>query len=537
MQMKRDIMMADYDCDTLIIGAGVAGALLARELTAAGDKVMILEAGNSVNREEATQRYRQAWNRKLEAPYEAWGWASIPDSEKPSSYYGPYVDRTFNPLFLKAVGGSTWHWTGITPRFLPSDFALHSRYGVGVDWPISYDEIEPYYVLAERALGVAGDSNDPQGSPRSAAYPMKPIPLSYSDRIIARKLASMDLDVAPFPAARNSQPYDGRPACRGNGTCTPLCPIGASYSADHDIRKAIRMGASLISQAVAYRLQADDQGNIHTIHYKTPDKTEHTLKARRTVLACNTIETARLLLMSRDNVYPGGIANRSGMVGRNLMDHTIFVTAFRMREPIYAGRGPQSIATIRTGRDGPFRKQHAAAKLFISNDVNIHQYMSRILDHQEQWPEALSLLRDQVIHIGHIGAEIEQLPDPNNRLELDTRRPDPLGLPLPTLHFHSSKYTLDGLKIWRERVADMIRHMGARIEETSVSYSSHHPAGTTRMGENPATSVVNRHCRSHDHPNLYMVGGHVFPTMGTANPTLTIAALSLRLADHLKRKG
>ncbi len=528
--------MADYDCDSLIIGAGVAGALIARELAADGDKVLILEAGDSVNREAATQRYRQAWNRKLEAPYEAWDWAPVPDSEKPASYYGPYVDRTFNPLFLKAIGGSTWHWTGITPRFLPSDFALHSRYGVGVDWPLSYDDIEPYYVLAERALGVAGNSDDPQGSPRSAPYPMKSIPLSYSDQAIAKKLAGMGLDVAPFPAARNSRAYDGRPACQGNGTCTPLCPIGASYSADHDIRKAIRQGATLIPRAVAYRLEADRQGNIHTVHYKTPDKIEHTLKARRVVLACNTIETARLLLMSRNEHYPDGIANRSGMVGRNLMDHTIFVTTFRMREPIYAGRGPQSIATIRTGRDGSFRKKHAAAKLFISNDVNIHQYMSRILEHQEQWSEALSLLREQVIHVGHIGAEVEQLPDPNNRLELDHQRLDPLGLPLPTIHFHSSKYTRDGLKVWQERVADIIRHMDATLEESTISYSSHHPAGTTSMGDNPATSVVDRHCRAHDHPNLFMVGGHVFPTMGTANPTLTIAALSLRLAKHLERQ-
>lgn len=527
--------MMQLDCDTLIIGSGVAGALLAHELAAHGDKVIVLEAGERVHRHVATERYRQAWNRNLAAPYRQQPWTMEPDPEKPSSYYGPYVGQAFNPLFLKRVGGTTWHWTGITPRFLPTDFALFSNYGVGVDWPIGYDELEPFYVRAEHALGVAGDSEDDHGSPRSAPYPLPPIPLAYSDRRIAQKLDAIGIRVSPFPAARNSRPYDGRPACRGNGTCTPLCPIGASYSADHHVRKAERLGARIITRAVAHRLVAAADGTIHEVHYRAPDRSDHVLRARRVVVACNTIESARLLLLSRDKRHPNGIANSSGLVGRNLMDHTIFLTTFRLPEPLYAGRGPQSIATLRLGRDGPFRKHHAAAKLFISNDVNIHRHMSEILDHQAMWPEALELLRDRVIHTGHIGAEIEQLPDPNNRIELDGQRLDPLGLPLPTIYFQSTKYTQDGLRVWQQRVADMIGHMDGRIVRSVVSTSSHHPTGTTRMGTNPRNSVVDANCRAHDHPNLYLVGGHVFPSMGTANPTLTIAALSLRLAEHLKR--
>jgi len=523
------------DCDTLIVGTGVAGALLARELAAHGDKVIMLEAGDRVHRQQATHRYHQAWNRNLEAPYAPQAWTAEPQSEHPKAYYGPYVGMDFNPLFLKRVGGSTWHWTGITPRFLPVDFALKSHYGVGVDWPIGYDDLEPFYVRAEAALGVAGDSDDDHGSPRSAPYPLPPIPLAYSDRLIAKKLAAHGHKVSPFPAARNSRPYDGRPACQGNGTCTPLCPTGAAYSAAHDVRKAERQGARLITRAVVHRLVADRNGMITAVHYLTPDRTNHVLRARRVVLACNTIETARLLLMSRDERHPSGLANRSGQVGRNLMDHTIFLTTFHMPEPLYAGRGPQSIATIRTGRDGAFRRRYAAAKLFISNDVNIHRHMSQILANQAYWAEALSMLRERVIHTGHIGAEVEQLPDPNNRIELDVRRSDPLGLPLPTIYFQSGKYTRDGLKVWQDAVADMIHHLGARIVETRVAASSHHPTGTTRMGSDPRDSVVDADCRAHDHPNLYMVGGHVFPTMGTANPTLTIAALSLRLAERLKQ--
>ncbi len=520
----------------VIIGAGVAGALVARRLAESGRKVLILDAGGRISRPEAFKRYRQAWNRNLASPYRQWSWLSIPDEEKPERYYGPYAGHAFNPLFVKAVGGSTWHWTAITPRFLPADFKLKSRYGVGVDWPIDYEDLEPYYVQAEQALGVAGDDRDPHNPPRSAPYPLPPIPLAYSDQKIAEKLKDMGLKVSPFPAARNSRQYHGRPACRGNGTCTPLCPIGASYSADTDIEMAVRAGARLIERAVVHRLEHESGGRIIAAHYLHPDGSTHVARGRHFILACHAIETPRLLLLSRDERMPNGLANSSGMVGRNLMDHTIFLSTFRMPEPIYAGRGPQSIAAIHVGRDGAFRKDFAAAKFFIGNDINVHSRVARILDDPSKWAEVLHHLREDITHLGFIGAEIEQLPDPNNRIELDQTRRDPLGLPLPTAHFHSGPYTEKGLRHWQAYTEKMIRHMQARLEEMKTALSSHHPCGTTRMGDDPRHAVVDRHCQSHDHPNLHIVGTSVFPTMGTANPTLTLAALSLRLADRLKTR-
>ncbi|MDQ6997141.1 MAG: GMC family oxidoreductase [Mariprofundus sp.] len=523
-----------FDTDVVVVGSGVAGALVARQLARSGLKVTILEAGETWQREDAVQRYQNSWNRTLTAPYQQAHWTTTPADP---AYFAGQGNPNYQPSFLKGVGGSTWHWTGITPRFLPSDFELRSRYGKGEDWPISYDELEPYYVQAEQALGVAGDSENDHGSPRSEPYPMPAIPMTYGDKVIGSRLSKSGVNVAALPAARNSRNYDGRPSCRGNNTCTPLCPIGAAYSADVDVAKAVSAGAQLLAPAVVYRFDVDEKQNITTAHYKRADGSTHQVTARRFVLACNSIETARLLLMSGSDSAPDGLANSSGQVGCNLMDHTIFVSKFTMPEPLYIGRGPQSVSTILSGRDGSFRKHYAAAKFFLGNDLNIHQEAALLLENDKNWIHTIEKLKKQAIYQGQIGAEIEQLPDHHNRVQLDTKRVDPLGLPLPMIDYTLSAYSQRGVKHWSTYVRRLIHQMDGQHIKTSTSLSSHHPSGTTRMGKSPKKSVVNVHCQSHDHPNLFIAGGSVFPAMGTANPTLTIAALSLRLADYLLHKS
>jgi len=521
-----------YDTDVVVVGSGVAGALLARELMSAGLGVTILEAGETWQRGESFTRYMQSWNRTITAPFKPASWAPIPADH---SYFAGKGNKKYQPAFLKGVGGTTRQWTGITPRFLPADFELHSRYGIGTDWPISYDELEPYYVRAEYQMGVSGDSDDHHGSPRSKSYPMSAIPMTYSDQVIAKRLASSGVRIASFPAARNSRAYDGRPACRGNNSCTPLCPIGASYSADVDIEKSVAMGARLTTKAVVYRFEVDKQKRIRRAFYKHPDGSTHSIAARHFVLACNSIETPRLLLMAANRDSPNGLANSSGQVGRNLMDHVIFVSKFNMPEAMYLGRGPQSVSTILAGRDGPFRSKYAAAKFFLGNDLNIQQEAAGMLRDDGNWLEPLKQLKEAAIHQGQIGAEVEQLPNAGSRLLLDKKRTDPLGLPLPNINYRLSDYTKKGVEVWQKYARSLIHTLDATEIDSSFSLSSHHPCGTTRMGRSAKDSVVNEQCQSHDHDNLYIIGGSVFPAMGTANPTLTIAALSIRLADYIKR--
>ncbi|MBF0281509.1 MAG: GMC family oxidoreductase [Zetaproteobacteria bacterium] len=518
-----------FDC--VIVGSGVAGSLLARELAKAGKRVCMLEAGDRWERSDALERYHASWNRTITAPYKQGNWLLTPADDQ---YFAKQGHGEYLPSILKGAGGTTWHWTGITPRFLPTDFKLQQHYGVGDNWPIDYEALEPFYCQAEKALGVSGDSNHDHGSPRSKKYPMPAIPMTYGDKLLAEKLKAKGIRIESLPAARNSIDYDGRPACRGNNTCTPICPIGASYSADVDVDKAIAAGAVLKLKSVAYRLDTDPKSNkITKLHYKKPDGSSHTIEGGRFILACNSLENPRLLLMSKNNLNPNGIANSSDLVGRRLMDHAIFSFKFRMSEPLYIGRGPQSVSTIMEGRDGDFRSRYAAAKFFLGNDLNVHQEAAELMNNAANWVEPLKNLRDIAIHQGQIGAEIEQLPDKSNRITLDMNRLDPLGLPLPSVNYKLTRYSKQGLDHWKRYVKKLIRTLDASITGEWDSLSSHHPAGTTCMGSHRKSSVVNANCQSHDHENLYIVGNSVFPTMGTANPTLTIAALSLRLADHL----
>ncbi|MDD2721895.1 MAG: GMC family oxidoreductase [Gallionella sp.] len=526
-----------YDYDYVIVGSGVAGALIAKELSRAKFSVCLLETGARTDRKQALQRYRQAVTRDLASPFPRWPWAPIPDAGNAEAYFGKDSTPDYRPSYLKLVGGTTWHWTGMTPRFLPVDFELHSRYGIGMDWPIDYAALEPYYLKAENALGVSGDSDDDHGSPRSGRYPMLPIPMSYSDSVVAERMEKLGIQVKSFPAARNSQTYNKRAQCRGNNTCSPLCPNGAQYSADTDVDNALRLGARLIEQATVYRLECGTDNRIVAARYKLPDGSDHRVTATRFVVACNTIESPRLLLMSACEQAPQGVANSSGQVGRNLMDHVIFFNTFRMDVPLYGGRGPQSVSGLMTGRDGAFRSQYAAAKLFLSNDINVHGKVLKIIEDQQAWSDVHNLLRNDVIHHGCIGGELETLPSSRNRVVLDQDRLDPLGLPLPHLEYQLDNYVHDGLTQWTGFVKELIEKMGAKQTSSDILHSSHHQCGTLRMGNDPKTSVVDRNCRTHDHANLYVMGSSVFPAIGTANPTLTVAALSLRLAEHLTSLG
>jgi choline dehydrogenase-like flavoprotein len=526
--------MSETDFEFAIVGSGVAGALVARQLAQAGRKVVILESGGRIDRTEALDRYQHALIRNLSAPYPNWPWAPIPDESNPAAYFGKQSSPRYSPSYLKLVGGTTWHWTGNTPRFLPHDFELEQRYGVGVDWPISYSELEPFYLKAEYALGVAGDSQDDQGSPRSGPYPMPPIPMTYADKVLAGRLAPLGVKVKPFPAARNSQPYDDRMPCCGSNNCTPICPSGAQYSAHTDVEKAVHAGARLIDRATVYRLETNESQRLVALHYKLPDGTTHRLTALHFVLAANSIESPRLLLMSANPLTPEGIANSSGQVGRNLMDHILFFHSFSMPVPLYSGRGPQCVSALALGgRDGQFRRRHAATKLFISNALDAHAAALHRINDEANWGKLIPQLRNELIHRSCFGGEIETLPDEQNRVILDSGRTDPLGLTLPKIEYRLSDYSERGLIHWQERVAELIKKIGGTSLATSTQYSSHHPSGTLRMGRNAMTSVVDEHCQSHDHANLYISGSSVFPSLGTANPTLTVAALSLRLAEKL----
>ena len=216
--------MADIEADVIVVGAGISGALLAAKLSQAGVKVAILETGATVDRGAAIQRFWDAAIRVPECPYPPSPEANHPISNDPDYWYRQIGLDKFKSTYLKVVGGTTWHWLGTCLRFVPNDFRLSTAYGRGVDWPITYDDLEPFYSQAEDEIGVSGDAGDTLGSPRSAPYPMPAIPQTFMDKAYAGALAGTQFEVRATPQARNSAARQGRPACCGSASCIPICP-------------------------------------------------------------------------------------------------------------------------------------------------------------------------------------------------------------------------------------------------------------------------------------------------------------------------
>ncbi len=549
----------DNNYDVIIIGAGVAGALIADKLSAAGRRVLILEAGETGRaRVELVGSYLTAAAQTLGSPYKVVpkplkNMAPSPDGT--NDYYDQ-PDGTHNPMVFKStyerrVGGSTWHWLGNCPRLLPNDFKSFSLYGFGKDWPIGYDDLEPWYCQAEKELGVSGDHeglNGLFGAKRSAPFPMNRIWPSYSDLKVAEALACSanlwseyndePLVLLSTPQARNSAPYDGRPVCTGNSSCVPICPVGAKYDGAVHVDKAVANKARLSEKSIVTKITAAPDGKITGVTFIDWDGNPHTVSARLYVLAANAIESPKLLLLS-------GIANTSDQVGRNLMDHPQGEGLCVSAEPLFPFRGPPTTSGIDKFRDGAFRKDFCAFRMSMGNDgggrTQSPQAILGQLLQTDFGTQMRSKLRFKVTRQFRISFLAEMKPLPANRVTLSPLLDDAL-IPRPKLSFTIDDYTMKGFDRIAEVMKSILLTLGTRFDDlvlpdhTTPFLAAGHIMGTCRMGSDPHDSVVDADCRCHDHGNLFIAGGSVFPTGGTANPTLTIAALSLRLADRLERE-
>ena len=527
--------MLDNAYDVAIVGSGVAGALVADRLAGQGLKVLMIEAGPWIDGQEVFQNTSSSPEWDISAGY--------PDPEIAPRVGGPRTSEVLRinggepstVEYLRNVGGTTWHWSGIAPRYLPSDLSTKSSFGYGVDWPLTYDELEPYYCDAEDELGISGDSDADYGAPRSRPFPVDPMPFSAFDRKIAAALAPYGIELQPTPQPRGLKPYQGRPACEGHNLCTPICPIGAQYNASIHVRRAQDKGCAVSADTVVTKVSAGPDGHIRHLEYKRPDGSRGTISARIYLLAANGLETPRLLLASRDDAHPDGIANRSGVVGRYLMDHAEVHYTIRMTEPVYPGRGPLSLSVSSSFRDGPFRTARAGGLLVVDNNLNLRPIVHELAVAGHAGPDFDRRLRAEAARRFRFIVIAEEKPDYDNRITLDWTRRDGAGLPaMDIVHLidpysHAAGDYLGGLL--KKMTDDGLLHVVGRRD----AQLSSHLMGTIRMGNDAATSALDRHGRSHDHPNLFVAGSAAFPTGGTGNPTLTIAALSLWTADAMSR--
>ena len=533
-------MTEPLQADVVIVGAGAVGGMAAYKLATAGVKVVLLEAGPRIDREAAVERFWQSADKGPNSPYENTPYAPHPDLARLDQYFINDGPDTFIGLYTRGVGGTTWHFTGFATRLRPNDFLMRTKFGVGVDWPIPYEEMEPWWVEAEKEWGVAGYQGDDHGAPRQTPYPLPGIPLTYLDKKVAEAVKPLGMTVKTFPQARNSVVYDDRPPCCGNASCVPICPIQAKYDGNVHIVKAEKAGVRLVEQAVAYQIEVDANHQVTAIHFKRPDGSEGIAQGKVFILAAHAIETPKLLLMSRSEQTPNGVANASDQVGRNLMSQASLDTRALTSEPIYPYRGPITTSGIMELRDGDFRAAHAAIGTSMLNrgwalalgPLELSQQLAAKGFRGQRLKDELNR---QLARQLYLDSAAEMLPDPANRIVPDFDRRDALGLPRPRIRLKLDDYTKAGLAIARKRHDLICKALNCTDVYTEpISGSVAIIAGTTRMGTDAKTSVVDAQMRCHEHPNLFVLGTGTFPTAPINPPTLTAAALAIRAAKQIE---
>ncbi|NHN46536.1 GMC family oxidoreductase [Halostella sp. JP-L12] len=552
------------DPDVCIVGAGPAGALLAHRLATAGIDVVVLEAGPRFDFDERLERMEKAL-RPAHPPTDVWEMGGDRDRYTNSGE----VVYPLNTRRVKGIGGSSLAWGARLSRFHEKDFEMGSRYGLATDWPISYDDLQPYYAEAERALGVAGPADNPFSPPRENPPPMDAFAPSYADSLFAEACESLDITMHRTLFAINSESYDGRSACQGYGTCSPVCPSGAKYSADHHIAKAEAAGATVIDRAAVQRLKHDATGErIERAVYATPTGETYIQSAETFVLAAGGVEIPRLLLLSRSDEYPDGLANSSGLVGKYFMERPTCGVTARIDKPtrqhlIGFGtssthqfydydedaspppgsfkiefkniRGPRPSDVALTQQNILYSLQSAFGDPFDADkwsDVGEAAFVG------DEWGDDL-LDTIQSAYGNHIGlsAAVEGIPRRENQITLDSSRTDDHGNPVPNVSWTPSSFAKETMDRAFEVMDDILDALDAdvlsRTRYRNWKGIGHH-MGTTRMSEDPEAGVVDPDCRTHEIENLYIASSSVFVTSGALQPTLTIAALALRLADKLE---
>ncbi|TMV82564.1 GMC family oxidoreductase [Thioclava sp. BHET1] len=527
-------MAKDYDADVVVIGSGTIGSNAAYELAKQGKSVIILEAGPRVPRWKLIENFRNSPRRKdYNGPYPNAPWAH---TSAELDYVVNVGSFAMIANFLKLVGGSTWHWGGATWRLIPNDFKLKTLYGVGRDWPISYEDLEPWYVKAEYEIGVAGDGEQDQSGhlgkawpPRSAPYPMPAQKNSYMVNTFGKAIAPGGYEIVAEPSAMMSGNYRGRPGCVGNNNCAPVCPIGANYSGVFHADLAVEAGAQLITDRTVVRIEKGEGRKISAVHWKSSTGEEGKLTAKVFLLAAHGYESPKLMIMS-------DVGNSNDMVGRNLMPHLGLGVDFFVPEPVYPGRGPIQQGAIFKHRDGPFRSQYSGMKHAINN-FNMNETVTQMALKDGVLGSALNdRIRHDSARYMSLYSMFETLPEPSNRVQPGKGR-DAMGNPNIQLTYNVPDYTKGAIDPCYDDFSYFIKAMNGKAIDHNKTLGNHdHIMGTVIMGDSAKDSVVDKDNRSWDHDNLFVVSTGNLPSSSVVNPTLTGVALGIRAADTIAKE-
>jgi glucose dehydrogenase len=514
------------ESDVCIVGSGITAAMVADRLArTTSASILVIEAGDETVPLAQRAAARERFLRYGEDP---WGRDHLDGYE----IDGPLQSRSMQ------VGGLAMHWGGVTPRFSAEDFRQRTMFGVGTDWPISYDDLDPYYQEAEELMGVAGEQGPADMDPRKKPFPMPALPLTYNLELLKTWATRAGIATWSQPSAKNSIPYGGRAQCCRNDTCTPVCPIGAKYSPDftwEPLRRSNRV--RLVPRTLVRRLVLDSSGK--TISHAIAADRDHPeqpveIHGKLFVVAAGYTWSSHLLLLSN-------AANRSGLVGKYLAGHRNVQGSVDLPIRLYPGINEQHSLVSKQ-----FMKRKTGAP-YIRHDLRIWESTAgktpRFVDGSGKPMLGDAILDDWRARTKTGAARVRSyydvIPDRASELTLDTTRKNAYGDPLPKLAFRDAAesvalrgQTEDTIKAL---FATMAKAGNGTLVRTSVDSFQDHPSGGCRMGSDGASSVVDSWGRAHDHENLFVVGAPTAVSGGCANATLTFCALSLRAAHEMER--
>ncbi len=517
--------------DACVVGSGAGGSVVAATLAAAGYKVVVLESGEETRRGHIPTA-RDDWEQHLMDYFP-------PPSGRDRIGYHEDGDPRFGISRFKGVGGSTMHFEGFYLRLHPDDLRRRSQLGLGADWPLGYDELVPRYDAVEARLGVSGTRDNPFEPPRRP-YPNPPLAMSCAVQQVKRGCDALGLAAAHAPMAILSRASAGRGACNFCGGCWSGCLHRAiSNAAETYLADALAAGAELRTRATASRILLHADGRrVSGVEYVDGERALQRQRARRVVVCGNGVETPRLLLLSAQAGHPDGLGNGSGLVGRYFTAHSHVSISARFEHRVDAYKGPNINGMVQDFWDHRDDRDFAGGYLIALRNAELgpyYQYRRRLARHALFGDALYDALDRNFGHTATISAYGEHFATADDRIDLHPTHQDSLGLPIARVrirHGDNEQVMRDHM---RTTLVDIMQAAGAErvADEGAAPILGTHLMGTCRMGTDPADSVVDADGRSHEVDGLYIADGSLFPTSTPANPTLTLQAMALRIAERM----
>jgi choline dehydrogenase-like flavoprotein len=527
--------VAEDIADVLIVGAGASGAAVAWSLAETRMRVVCLEQGGWMNPADYPST-RSTWE------LERFGSFGLSPNSRGRSEDYP-VNDSESPISISnfnAVGGSTILYAAHFPRFHPSDFRVRSLDGIADDWPIDYPQLEPYYAQNDRMMGVAGLAGDPAYPPKEP--PLPPVAMGELGHTLARGFNKLGWHWWPSDSAIATQEYEGRAPCINLGPCIMGCAQGAKGSTDVTYWPAAeRQGVELRTHCRVRQITLGANGLADGVIYYDADGVEQRQRAEIVIIACNGVGTPRLLLNSACAEFPDGLANRSGLVGKNLMFHPYAMVTGLFPDPLEGYKGPTGCCITsqefyETDPSRGFLRGYTFEMLRGMGPVSTALWgmSTGRLPWGAEHHDAYARLVDRTAGMVVI---CEDLPEEHNQVTLDPELVDSNGIPAPRIQYRLSENSRKMLDHAMERGREVLEAAGAvdTSAEGPLPPAGWHLMGTARMGADSERSVVNEWGRSHDVRNLFVVDGSLFVTAAAVNPTCTIQALALYVADSIKK--